>query len=259
MNKNNIDKTAVPALDRTVLILNLVSQSSQPLTAADIVRTLAIPRSSGHALLAALVAHGLLHKSPEQRYTLGATVMHWASGFLSQQDIVTAFQSEIITVRELSQFSLTLSVRQAKEVICLACRNGDEPLGFTFSMGLRLPAGFAATGQAILSTLTDTAVRELYLDDWHTPMTEYSLTDCTALLNELEHIRQRGYSIDDCYIREGMFCIGVPVFDHSNQANNGIALSMPKAEATPENIQLLGKQLRQMADNLSRRLGATIV
>lgn len=257
--KQNLPKTVVPALDRSVAILELVSQSNQSLTAAEIVRTLAIPRSSGHAILAALVEHNLLHKSIEQRYTLGSQVMHWAGNFLAHQDIVTAFQNEIITVPELSRFSLTLSIRQEHEVICLACRNGNEQLGFTFSIGLRLPAGFAATGMATLSTLTDTEVRDLYDSYWHPAMTKNSMPNCNALVHELAVVRQRGYSIDDCYIRDGMFCIGVPVFDHTNRANNGIALSMQKIEENPEQTQLLGQQLRNMADNLSRRLGATII
>lgn len=252
-------KTTVPALDRTIAILDIISDSQQALTAAEIVRLSQIPRSTGHGLLAAMVEHGLIHKSSEQRYSLGSQVMHWANNFLSQQDIVTAFQNEIITATELSRFSLTLSIRQGREVICLACRNGDETLGFTFSIGLRLPAAFAATGKAMLSTLTDTKVKKIYENSWHEPMTASSLTNSETLVDELQQIRHRGYSVDDGQIREGMLCIGVPVFDHSNTAHNGIALSMSQSEADPQTIELLGKQLRHLGNSLSRKLGATIV
>lgn len=251
-------KTAVPALDRSTAIIDFVGGQHTPPTAAEITKQLDIPRSSGHTLLAALVTQGLLHKNPEQRYTLGARIMHWGSTFLSQKNIVTTFQNDIVTSPELLPFSLTLTFREGREVVCMACRNGTAPLGFTFSVGLRLPAGFAATGKAMLSTLPNSAVKSLYQRYWHEAMTPYSIDSCKTLLDELDDTRKRGYSIDDRQIRDGMYCIGVPIFDHNNEAHHGIALSMQKAEATPALISTLGEALNQFANELSRQMGAKI-
>lgn len=260
--KNTIEnsrvKTAVPALDRAVAVLNFVSRRLTPPTAADIGKALGIPRSSAHALLAALVAHGLLFKNQMQRYRLGAQSLRWAGDFIDRQEIVTAFQNEVLTVPTLAPYSLSLTYRDGNEVVCMACRNGDGRLGFTFNTGLRLPAGFAATGKAILSTLADDAVRALYDDNWHEALTAHSIKNCSDLIAELYATRQRGYSIDDCQIRDGMFCIGVAVFDYTNRANNGIALSLPKREVDTQTIQRLGLELTGLAAALSRRLGAAI-
>lgn len=251
-------KTAVPALDRSIAILNKVSEATKPMTAAEITRELSLPRSSAHTLLGALVEQGLLYKNAEQRYVLGTHLMHWASGFLHQQDIVSAFQNEIVTLPELSQFSLTLSLLEGNEVIYIACRNSNERLGFTFQIGLRLPAAYSATGKALLSTLDTQKVAELFENHWQDALTPYSTANYETLLKRLEETRQRGFSIDDREIRDGMFCIGVAVFDHTNTARNGIALSMQKADATPETVERLGQQMCALAENLSRRLGATI-
>ncbi len=250
-------KTAVPALDRSIAIVNTVCHATTPLTAAEITRILALPRSSAHTLLAALVEQGLLSKNTQQRYFLGTHLMHWASGFLRQQDIVSAFQNEVVTLPELSQFSLTLSMLEDTEVICMACHNGDEHLGFTFQIGLRLPAAFAATGKALLSTMSDDEVKARFSNYDFKGLTPYSTANYATLIKALKTTRQRGYSIDDREIRDGMFCIGVAVFDHTNRARNGIALSMQKAEATPKTVKRLGKQLTILAKNLSQQLGAS--
>lgn len=254
--QNNTVKTAVPALDRAVSVLDFVSRQLTPPTAADIGNALNIPRSSAHALLAALVAHDLLFKNQMQRYRLGAQPLRWAGDFIDHQDMITSFQNQVLSVPALAPYSLSLTYRDETEVVCMACRNGDGRLGFSFSTGLRLPAGFAATGKAMLSTLTDDAVRALYADSWHEALTAHSAKDCESLLQDLNETRQRGYAVDNGEIRAGMFCIGVPIFDHTNRANNGVALSMPDSEADDATITQLGESLAQLADLLSRRLGA---
>lgn len=251
-------KTAVPALDRAVAVLDLLCYSTAPLTAAEIARQLGIPRSSMHGLLMAMVTHGLITKTALQQYSVGSRVLPWSGRFIERQDIVMAFQQQFAESSEFSPYSLTLTYFDHKDVVCLAFRNGDGRLGFTFSIGLRLPAGFAATGRAVLSTYSDAQVQTIFNDDWHPLLTPYSIGSCEELLEELAVTRQRGYSIDDRQIRDGMFCIGVPVFDHTNQATNGIALSLQKSEATDELVVDLGNKLRHMADGLSRHLGARL-
>lgn len=251
-------KTTVPALDRSIAILDFVCQCEAPPTAAQITKALDLPRSSAHGLISALVAHGLLHKNNAQRYTVSGHVMRWTNGFLAQQDVVLLFTTDIASRPELSVYSLTLTHLEERDVVCLACHNGASHLGFTFHIGLRLPASFAATGKAILSTEDDEIVEVLFQDNWHTPLTPHSIPDKATLLTELAETRKRGYSIDDRQIRDGMFCIGVPVFDYSQCARYGIALSMQKADADAQTIRSIGTVLRRHADALSRRLGAVL-
>ncbi len=222
-------KTTVPAVDRGIAIIDLISKNETPLTGAEITRKLNLPRSSAHGLIAALVANGLLNKNTDQRYSLSGKVMQWANGFLAQQNVVPLFNAEIIA---------------------------DSRLGFVFRMGLRLPACFAATGKAMLSTEDNTTVDALFGDDWYEPMTPHSVKNKAVLLEELNEARVRGFSIDDRQVCDGMFCIGVPVFDHLDSAQYGIALSMQKAEADDRTIERIGGLLRARADRLSQRLGA---
>ncbi len=249
-------KTRVPALDRSVAILDFVSACETPPSASDITRSLDLPRSSAHGLIGALVTHGLLHKNTESRYTMSGHVMAWTNGFLAQQDIVPLFNSEIVISPDLAAYSLTLTCRDGRDVVCLACHNGASRLGFTFHTGLRLPVAFAATGKAILSTEDDRNVIALFKDAWPAPLTPHSVANCDLLLAELAEARQRGYSIDDRQIRDGMYCIGVPVFDHNQYARYGIALSMQKADADTMSMDEVGLTLRRHADELSQRLGA---
>lgn len=253
--KNKKVKTAVPALDKTIKVLDIVSDN-EPMSAAEITRRAEMPRSSAHTLLSALVEQKLLYRTPEQRYVLGGKIMHWVNGFLEQQSVVNIFQNELKNYPTLLSFSITLTYLDDYEVVCLSCRNGNSKLGFTFRLGLRLPAGFAATGKAILSTLDNSQVEEKFSNvSWYETLTPYSVRSCGELVDELNTTRIRGYSIDDRQIRDGMFCVGVPVFDHTKTATHGIAISIQKSEAEQGFVDFLGEQLADLGEAVSHSLG----
>lgn len=247
---------SVPALRRAVRILDHVGSANAPLTAAEITRALALPKSSAHGLISALLDLGLLDRASEGTYRLGPHIMRWASGFLGQSDLVGEFRRVFADVPALENYTITLTRLEGPDVVYLACRNSAAPLGFTFRIGMRLPAPFTATGKAMLSTFSPEKVRALLAGPWPERLTSNSTPSLPALLEEMEATRARGYSIDDGQIREGMVCIGIPVRDYTGGTVAGIAISLLEAEASRERMDELGAGLQRIASALSTRLGA---
>ena len=248
---------SVPALDKTVRILDLLAQTTTPLSGADIAKQLDLPRSSVHGLLGALQAVGLLRKTDERHFVLGAHVMHWASGFLAQQDIVAEFHEAIARMPELEPYTLTLSTLSTDQVVYLACRNSQSPLGFTFRIGMQLPAVFTATGKMMLSALSDTEVQTL-LPLLPPPYTDASVQNHQALTEELAACRAQGYAVDNGQLRLGMHCFGTAVFDHSGQARFGVAASLIEHEADPQTRRHLVAGLKKLAAQLTQALGGNM-
>lgn len=249
------ESASAPALRRAVQILDLVSQSSAPLTFMEIVALLSLPKSSAHGLCATLTELGLLHRSEAGTYRVGSHTMSWANGFLRQTDIVAEFQRLLSERREWQQFAITLTVLDGNQVTYLACANSHAALGFTFRIGMRLPAPFTATGKAILSTLSDQEIKQRFAEEWPAPLTPHSVSTYENLLAELTAARLRGFSIDNGQIRDGMLCIGAPVYDFSDRAIAGIAVSMLEVEATEAVIEHTGQALVDIARSLSARMG----
>ncbi|MBS0847140.1 IclR family transcriptional regulator [Citrobacter sp. JGM124] len=246
---------SAPALRRAVHILDLVSQLTTPPTFTEIVDTLGLPKSSVHGLCATLVELGLLIRSEAGTYRLGPHTMSWANGFLRQTDLVAEFQQLLNERQELSQFTVTLTVLEGMQVIYLACANSNRALGFTFRIGMRLPAPFTATGKAILSALSDQEISQRLSGQWPAPLTPHSVATYNELMTELAEARQRGFSVDNGQIRDGMLCIGAPVYDFSGNVVAGLAVSMLELEATAEAIDQTGHRLVELSKKLSARMG----
>jgi DNA-binding IclR family transcriptional regulator len=223
---------------------------------ADLARQLALPKSTVHGLCSTLVDLGLLTRKNANSFLVGPHVMRWANAFIAQSNLTAEFYELWQGLDLLHDETFTLSVLDGREVVYLACRNSTSSLGITFRIGMRLPAPFTATGKAILSTLSDEEVSDLFRDTWPTPLTSNSVPDVDSLLEEIKAIRSRGYSIDNGQTRAGMYCFGTPVLDSSNIAVAGIAVSLLATRVDEKTTAMAADCVRGFARRLSMRLGA---
>ncbi|WP_353172904.1 IclR family transcriptional regulator [Paracandidimonas soli] len=249
-------KPAVPAVERATRLLDMVALSDEPVTISGAARDLGLAKSTAHGLINTLVELGLLERSGAG-VVMGGHVMFWANAFMARSDLVAEF------VRlwddggqDLNSETASLTILDGLDVVYIASQHGTDPLGITFKTGMRLPAAYTATGKAILATLPDAAIRQLYAQGLPPPMTPHSVRSVDALIAELADVRKRGYSIDDQQIREGMVCFGAPVYDFSGKrAVGGIALSTHVSRLDDAQREDMGRKAVRHAQRLSRRLG----
>jgi DNA-binding IclR family transcriptional regulator len=254
--KKNMAAGDVPAVKRASAILDLVAKSADAVSMTEIAERLDLARSSAHGLCHTLVNLGLLERR-ERGFVLGGHVMAWANAFIDRSDMVGAFTRLWDQTPALRQETATLTILDGTEVVYVASRQGDDPFGITFRMGLRLPAVYTATGKAILSTLDDDAVRHLCANGLPPALTDRSIGSLDGLMAELSEIRARGFSIDNEQVRRGMFCVGAPIHDFSSRAAvGGFAVSVRADSLTPARIEALGADVIRYARHLSRSLGS---
>jgi hypothetical protein len=249
-------KTTAPAVVRAVHILDLIAAANGPVPLADLARMTGYPKSTLHGLCDTLVQLRLLKRSANGAMTLGPYVMGWANAFLAQTDLTEEFLAISAAVPEFDEETVTLSMLDGGDVVYLACRNGNRPLGVTFRMGMRLSAVYTATGKAMLSTLPEGEVEKMFGAQWPAPQTDAGVRNLPALFEELHAVRELGYSTDNGQMREGMTCFGAPVFDSMGKTTAGVAVSFLSTTINAEKEKYIGERIRDFAGELSQRLGA---
>jgi DNA-binding IclR family transcriptional regulator len=253
------EKNLAPAVLKAAQVLDALAQSSTPLSLAELVRQLDMPKSTVHTICNTLAHLRLLTRLDGGQMALGPHLMRWANAFLSRSEITQEFFAAWDEVSVLPQETITLSVLDGGSVVYIAARNGNRPLGVTFRTGMRLPAPFTATGKAMLSTLSDEDIRRALAGPWPERLTPAGAPNLNMLLKQIKEVRRRGYSIDAGEVRDGMHCFGAPVFDsRGGTAVAGVAVSLLSAEVSPAAQEKAGQAIRRLADRLSARLGASL-
>jgi DNA-binding IclR family transcriptional regulator len=86
---------------------------------------------------------------------------------------------------------------------------------------------FSATGKAILAHLPEERVHEIVDRYGLEAKTEHTITDRDALLDELERVRERGYSTNDEEEITGLQAVGAPVCDADGRVLGSVSVSGP--------------------------------
>lgn len=247
----------VPAVARAARLLDLLAESSSPVTLATLAARLALPKSTVHGLCATLVHAGLITRFESGSFHLGLHIVDLAHSFLARTDLTSEFVRLWETLSVLPEETIILSVLDGSDVVYVACRGGTRPLVLNFRIGMRLPATCTATGKAILSTLPAPRVQALVAGTGLRTLTQKRIGGMAGFWKQLAHARKNGYAVDDEETGEGMICFGAPVFDsRSREAVAGVAVSMLKAAVTQRRRAQATQAVRKMAQELSRRLGA---
>ncbi len=250
MAMNPSPKRRAPAAARAVSILDRLAVSPGPLGVSELARDLGLPKSSVYGVCETLVETGVLFAAPAG-YSLTRHCLNWSAAYLRRSSLVSDFRRIMEADPGLASHTVTLSSLDGDQVVYLACQNAQKPLDFTFHIGMRLPAIYSATGKAMLSFLP-APQRAAFLDrPWPAPLTAGSVRDAGSFEAAAQRCRDKGYALDDGEIREGMVCVGAPIFGQDGLPVAGLAISMTSVEATPDTREKLGGIIREIAALLS--------
>ena len=244
-----------PAVTRAIVVLEALARASRPLALSELATMARLPKSSVHGLCSSLLAGGLVERREDGTYALGLHIVDLANARLGQNDLAQEFLRFWSRHPEFSKEAAVMSERVGKDVVYLACRNSNRPLGVTFRVGMRLPAVVTATGKAILSTLDDDEINRLYkLKSAIEPLTNRSVRTLPELKRQLKEVRRNGYSIDNGETREGMCSFGAAVLARSGKvAVAGVALSFFRAELDDRRAKAAIAAIKELALHLSEK------
>ncbi len=249
----------VPAVARALTLLERIAQSRTPLTLARLAAELGYPKSSVHGLCNTLLNFGYLRRQPDGAFLIGARVMGLAEAFVAGTQVTDEFNALWkAAAGGAHDETIILSVLDGTEVVYVAARPGRRPLGLAFNVGMRLPAHLAATGKAMLAHQSPERLAQLFKADPLPRMSGKGPLTRAALKRELRVTRERGYSIDDEGVREGVYCMGAAVFDASGQAVAGVGVCINKSmlgtDASARHLEVVLGTARE----LTQRLGGTV-
>lgn len=248
----------VPAVARAMAVLDLLEKEREAMSLGKLASSLSLPKSSVHGLCNTLTALGYLRRQDDGGFFIGPRVMGLANAFAAQTSPAQEFERLWNSMPAAPQETVILSVLDGADVVYVAVRNGSRPLGLAFSVGMRLPAHRAATGRAMLAFHDEAQVKRLFPTARLPAFLNQPSMRRSELMHELALTRERGHSIDDELVRQGVYCMAAPVFDASGEVVAGVGICLQKASLKPRFVAQQRDAVIDVARQLSQRLGAAM-
>lgn len=243
----------IHSLAKGIRILELLSENND-LSVTQVAKRMNMNRASSHRFLATLKELGYADKDESSRYYLTSKVIELGTKVLDRFEFRKIAHPFLQAVASKFNETINLGFFNGNQVITIDKINSTEILRMDAGIGGREPAYCTSLGKAILAYLPENQLKEYLKAIALTPYTPNTVTSKKKLKEELIHIRENGYAIDNEELSVGLRCVGAPVFDHSGQARYAISISGPSIRFGSKRLQEMQQALKKNCQSLSEKL-----
>jgi DNA-binding IclR family transcriptional regulator len=250
-----LDGIRLPAVDRALDLLELLSGSSGGIRLAHASRKLGIPKSTAHYLIYTLLRRDYIRRTPNSRiFILGPRIYGLTN--LSDADR----QLRDMTGAELKELTDRL-----KLIAMIAGLRGAQVV----LIGQRVPSGSdgggtwpghcndvhcTSLGKALIAQLPDSELEVLLCNRPLARFTANTICSLERLREHLAAVRENGYAVNDEEHISGVRAIATPVFNHVGKVVASLGVCGSSTELPKWRIPTIGKDLISVSAALSRKL-----
>ncbi len=218
----------IPTTLRTLLILETLGRSDRAMTATEINDSLNLPKQTVHRLCATLEREGFLaRQGNSKRYHPARRLRDLGAGLLFNSRLHIARRQILMDVARQVGETVNFVVPEDSGMSYQDRVETDWAFRIQLPIGTNVPFHCTASGKCFMASLAPKQRRAFVESLTLSRLTSSTLTTPEALLEDLQKIAKRGYSLDEEEFLDGMVAIAVPVTDHAGRFTAALAFHGP--------------------------------
>ena len=215
-------------LEKSMLMLEAVSNHSDGISLTDLCNEVGIPKSSAHALLTTFVNLGYLRRDPRTSlYHIGLKTFEVGARYVENNRHFRYARELLENIVSTTDQTAHMAVLDGTDVVYISKFDCSHAIRMVSIIGRRIPAHATAIGKALLSGYTDDEIRALYAGRELARLTENTLTDLDVLIAQLQQARLVGYTSEREESTRGIECVAVAVGKPGDPTHTAISIYIP--------------------------------
>ncbi|KAA3451768.1 IclR family transcriptional regulator [Mesorhizobium sp. SARCC-RB16n] len=239
---------------KAISLLELFTLAEPELGLSDLARRSGFDKATTRRLLVALTGHGLVEQDAATRhYRLGAGLSRLAR---IREARFPFLQTAVPLARDLASATaetVHLSEFGIDRLVTVHVEHPARANRVNVDIGQLLPLHSTASGIVYLAFAREEAVKACLAGPLDA-FTTHTLTEPVAVSHSMTEARERGYSICDQGLEEGVISVAAAILAADGFALGTIAVAAPKARTTAADIAERGLAAVAAAREISMRL-----
>ncbi len=243
---------------RTLEILRAFGAPPHRFSLAELIAALGLDKGQAYRSLKTLEEAGFIRADEDGRFRLTAllNVLSVAASSDRRTSLAEVAAPHLNRLSDETGESVHLFARVDDHAVCVGIRESRHPVRLSAALGAAAPLHAGASPKAMLAYLPKAEqARVLALAHTYPRYTEQTLVDPSALRDELERIRRRGYAVSDEDVDAGAKGVGAPIFDLTGKVVGAISVGGPSYRVDDALLHTFSTLIVQGAQAISRQLG----
>ena len=250
----------VQSIRRAFAIIELL-ESRGEMGIADMGRFLDLERSTVHRIVSTLKNLDYLSQNPaNHKYFNSFRFFDVGNSVVKRLGLRQQAAPFLRELSEKTREAVNLAILDCAQVLFIDKIESLSTIKVDLSVGKRFPVYCTGLGKALLAWLPESRQREILQACRFVKYTQRTKLSPDLIMEDLQEVRRRGYSMDDEEYVEGILCIAAPVFGHSGEVVAALSIALPKFlyAADGPKTEPVRVSLVDSAERFSRSLGSIV-
>lgn len=247
------EPNSIQSVRRALQLLDAIASSGGEATLTDLAQQAQLKVSTCHHLLSTLVEAGYAAKRRGSRtYVLGSRILVLSTVCLREVNLPQRAQRVIEVLNMKTGEAVQLAVLQGDDLVTVMRKEALHAVRVDAAgLGKSNAAHATASGKAILAWIPEAELQRIVEAKGLPAFTPNTITEFTALREELRVVRRLGFAIDREEFQPGVLCVGAPIRTPSGTVIGSISVSCPVFRAEPAAIETMRDLVVAAAQSLS--------
>jgi IclR family KDG regulon transcriptional repressor len=248
---------SIQALQRGMKVLDALLDARAPLSLQQICAHTGLPKSTAFRIIVNLLQGQYLVET-EEGYWLGLKMLRFGALVEEKLDLVQQARPFLIRLRDQVNETVHSAVLDGDlRVVYLEKLSTQHAVGLMMSrIGSTAPMHCTALGKAMVAFRPEDEICDWIRTHGLEAVTEATITDKDAFLQELREIRSRGYAVDSGEYEVSVRCVAAPIRDRTGTVIAAISISGPDIRIPNPLIgSSMARQVVETASHISQALG----
>ena len=246
------NETITSTVEKSIEVLFHLHGAGEPLGVSALGRSLGLPRSTVHRLLAPLLRRGLVERDGDRRYRPGFALVALGLGVLRGDPLVAAASPVLEAEAQDLGETVFLTAARGGRIAVLEKAEGRGFLRASPQVGSTVPVHATAVGKLQLAFAPEAVVVGEPFDAF-TPATRATPE---ALAREVELARHRGYAENRDEWIPGLAVVAAPVLVAGAMAG-AVSIAVPSARLAALGADALAARAVRAAGHVAARLSGS--
>ena len=249
-------KNPVQSAERIFQVMEMLAENGE-MGLMEISAALDLHKSTVHRLLMSLVYMGYAKQDETtQKYMLSYKIVNMAGKILDRMDILQVAKPYLERLSDLSGEAVHLVQREGNHILYIYKIEAKVgTIRMVSHVGMIHPMNCSGVGKAIMATLPEREVKQIWNESVIEKKTDKTVTDYDEMQKLLEEVRKNGYALDDEENEKGVRCIAACLHGYQNEVKYAFSISGPTSRMTRERVMELAVDVKKVQEELSRELG----
>jgi len=246
---------SVPAIQRTLDLIETMASSHHELTITEANRKFKIPKSSVYAILQTLKSRGYVEKNAHDQYFLTLKLFSLGSSLIDTLDLRRVALPYLKELTEKSGITGHIAIRDNAYAVYIEKIEVLGAVRLTTRVGKRMPVHSTSIGKALIAHLPEKEIDSILAESGLPRLTRRTITVRREFKKELARVRAMGYAVSNEENEDGVRAVAAPIFDHDGRVIAAVNLGASSIQIKTEDFPALGKLVCSSATRMSKALG----